>query len=146
MINKILVPVDGSAHSKKALEFACELAKMFESSLHLLHVVQPPISTQTIGIGTSVVTTEFRREDLEEIGGSMIEAARLIAIAHGCKNIETQIEAGSPARHILDSAKKHNADLIVMGSRGLTDIAGLLLGSVSHNVTHLAECSCVTIR
>ena len=146
MINKILVPVDGSAHSKKALEFACELAKRFESELLLLHVVQPPISTQTMGVDASVVTTEFRRQDLEEIGRNMIEAAKQITGDHGCKNVETQIEAGSPAQHILDSAKKHNVDLIVMGSRGLTDIAGLLLGSVSHKVTHLAECSCVTIR
>ena len=146
MIKKILVPVDGSVHSKKALEFACELAKKFESELHLLHVVQPPISTQTMGVGTSVVTTEFRRQDLEEIGRNVITAAKQIASDHDCKNVETQIEAGLPAHHILDSAKKHNADLIVMGSRGLTDIAGLLLGSVSHKVTHLAECSCVTIR
>ena len=62
MINKILVPVDGSAHSKKALEFACELAKKFESELLLLHVVQPPISTQTMGVDASIVTTEFRRQ------------------------------------------------------------------------------------
>ena len=146
MINKILVPVDGSAHSKKALEFACELALKFDSHLHVLHVVQPPISTQTIGIGASVVTTEFRREDLDEIGSSMIDAARQITFDHGCKQVDTQIEAGSPAKHIIDCENKNNIDLIVMGSRGLTDIAGLLLGSVSHKVTHLAECSCVTIR
>ena len=146
MIKKILVPVDGSEHSKKALEFACELAKKFESELHLLHVVQPPISTQTMAVGGSAVTTEVSREDLEEIGRNMIEAAIQITSNHDCTKVETQIEAGPPAQHILDAAKKHDADLIVMGSRGLSDIAGLLLGSVSHKVTHLAECSCVTIR
>lgn len=146
MIKKILVPVDGSVHSKKALEFACELAKKFESELHLLHVVQPPISTQTMAVGGSAVTTEVSREDLEEIGRNMIEAAMQITSNHDCTKVETHIEAGPPAQHILDAAKKHDADLIVMGSRGLSDIAGLLLGSVSHKVTHLAECSCVTIR
>ena len=146
MIKKILVPVDGSAHSKKALEFACELAKKFESELRLLHVVQPPISTQTMAVGGSAVTTEVSREDLKEIGRNMIEAAKQVASNHDCTKVETQIEAGLPAHHILDAAKKHDADLIVMGSRGLSDIAGLLLGSVSHKVTHLAECSCLTIR
>jgi nucleotide-binding universal stress UspA family protein len=146
MINKILVPVDGSAHSKKALEFACELAKKFDSQLHLLHVVQPPISTQTISIGEPAIRTSFRHRDLEEIGHNLMEAAMQIATDHDCINVKTQIEAGLPAHQIIDNAKKHDASLIIMGSRGLTDLAGLLQGSVSHKVTHLAECSCLTIR
>ena len=146
MINKILVPLDGSAHSKKALEFACELAKKFDSQLHLLHVVQPPVSTQTIGIGASAIRTNFFQKDLDEIGRNLIEAAKQIAIDHDCNNVETQIEAGLPAHQIIDKARKHNVNLIIMGSRGLTDLSGLLQGSVSHKVTHLAECSCLTIR
>lgn len=146
MINKILVPVDGSEHSKKALEFACELAKKFETQLHLLHVIQPPIRTQTMVVGISSVTTELSQKEINKIGSDLMQAARRIADDHDCTEVETQIEAGSPAQHILESADRHNADLIVMGSRGLSDIAGLLLGSVSHKVTHLAECTCVTIR
>ena len=146
MINKILVPLDGSAHSKKALEFACELAKKFDSQLHLLHVVQPPISTQTVGIGESAIRTNFRHRDLEEIGRNLMEAAKQITLDHDCKFVETQIEAGLPAHQIIDNAKKLDANLIIMGSRGLTDLAGLLQGSVSHKVSHLAECSCLTIR
>lgn len=146
MINKILVPLDGSAHSKKALEFACELAKKFDSQLHLLHVVQPPISTQTIGIGAPSITTSFGHRDLEEIGRNLIEAAMQITADHDCSNVETQIEAGLPAHQIIDNARKHDVNLIIMGSRGLTDLTGLLQGSVSHKVTHLAECSCLTIR
>lgn len=146
MISKILVPVDGSAHSKKALEFACELAKKFETQLHLLHVVQLPMRTQTMAVGISSVTNEVSRKDLDKIGHNLIEAARQLVYDHECTRVITQVEAGSPAEHIIASAKKHDADLIVMGSRGLSDIAGLLLGSVSHKVTHLAECTCVTIR
>ena len=146
MINKILVPLDGSAHSKKALEFACELAKKFDSQLHLLHVVQPPVSTQTIGIGASAIRTNFFQKDLDELGRNLIEAAKQIAIDHDCNNVETQIEAGLPAHQIIDNARKHDVNLIIMGSRGLTDLTGLLEGSVSHKVTHLAECSCLTIR
>jgi nucleotide-binding universal stress UspA family protein len=146
MISKILVPIDGSTHSKKALEFACELAKKFETQLHLLHVIQPPIRTQTMAVGMSSVTNEVSRKELDEIGRNLIGAARQLANDHECTEVITQVEAGSPAEHIIESAKKNHADLIVMGSRGLSDIAGLLLGSVSHKVTHLAECNCVTIR
>ncbi len=124
MINKILVPLDGSAHSKKALEFACELAKKFDSQLHLLHVVQPPISTQTVGIGESAIRTNFRHRDLEEIGRNLIEAAKQIATDHDCKNVETQIEAGLPVHQIIENAKKHDANLIIMGSRGIPILPG----------------------
>jgi nucleotide-binding universal stress UspA family protein len=146
MIKKILVPVDGSEHSKKALEFACELAKKFNAQLHLLHVVQPPIRTQTVAAGIISATSELSRKNLNEIGRSLMQAARKLVDDHDCTQAETQIEAGLPAHHILKSAAGHDVDMIVMGSRGLSDIAGLVLGSVSHKVTHMAECTCVTIR
>ena len=53
---------------------------------------------------------------------------------------------GDPAGRILDTAKNGGADLIVLGSRGLTDVASLLLGSVSHKVLHLAPCACLMVK
>ena len=57
-----------------------------------------------------------------------------------------QIEVGDPAAAILEVAKGRKADLIVMGSRGLGDLQGLLLGSVSHKVGHLADRTCITVK
>ncbi|MEE8536041.1 MAG: universal stress protein, partial [Kiloniellales bacterium] len=64
----------------------------------------------------------------------------------GVEKIQRTLEDGDPAKAILDCAKRVEANLIVMGSRGLNDLKGLLVGSVSHKVSHLAECTCVTVR
>ena len=56
------------------------------------------------------------------------------------------LAAGDPAKEILNIANEEHADIIVMGRRGLGDLAGLLLGSVSHKVAHLAECACLTVK
>ena len=61
-------------------------------------------------------------------------------------SVRTVVHEGDPASAILAVAKEADADLIVMGRRGLGDLAGLLLGSVSQKVTHLAECACLTVR
>ena len=55
-------------------------------------------------------------------------------------------EYGDPAERILDCAKREHVDMIVMGTRGLSDLKGLLMGSVSHKVSHLADCACVTVK
>jgi len=59
---------------------------------------------------------------------------------------EAIIKRGQPARSIVEFAKDRGIDVIVMGSRGTGDMEGLLLGSVSHKVTSLAPCTCVTVK
>ena len=60
--------------------------------------------------------------------------------------MRTLLEDGDPASTILRVAKGLDADMIVLGSRGLGDAKGLLLGSVSHKVAHFAECTCVSVK
>ena len=62
------------------------------------------------------------------------------------QKIETALEDGDPAEANLRVAKGRGVDMVVLGSRGLSDAKGLLLGSVSHKVAHLAECTCVTVK
>jgi nucleotide-binding universal stress UspA family protein len=62
------------------------------------------------------------------------------------QSVRTVTRAGDPAKEILKVANEENADLIVMGRRGRGDVAGLLLGSISHKVSHLAECACLTVK
>jgi nucleotide-binding universal stress UspA family protein len=62
------------------------------------------------------------------------------------QTIRTVTRAGDPAKEILSVANEENADIIVMGRRGLGDLAGLLLGSVSRKVSHLGECACLTVK
>lgn len=146
MIKNILVPIDGSGHSKKALELACDLAARYQAGLHLLHVVQPAAEAQTMALGAAAVTLESSRQELQEAGARVVDAARQYAESHGCGQVDTDLADGPPAKRILERARDLEADMIVMGSRGLSDIAGLLVGSVSHKVSHLAECTCVTVR
>lgn len=146
MIKNILVPVDGSEYSKNALELACDLADKYDARMHLLHVILSPEAKHTLVLGGASVTVDASKEEIEQAGHKVIEAAKKIAAEHGRKDVETDVLGGPTAQRILEYAKNNDIDMIVMGSRGLSDISGLLVGSVSHKVSHLAKCTCVTVH
>ena len=146
MSKAILAPVDGSQNSKKALEFACEYASKFGASIHLLHVAQPLHNDKTLVLGAAAITVHASREELEAAGKQVIDAAKEVAAKHGCKDVTSQVEGGDPAQVIVQAAKARKADMIVMGTRGLSNLSELLMGSVSNKVTNLAPCTCVTVR
>lgn len=146
MINTILVAIDGSEHSQRALEWACDMAPRYDARLHVLHVPQAVGHDKTLVLGGAAITVKTSNEDVEKAGRSVIEAARKIMTDHGVENMTTEIGNGDPARRIVESAERLDADLIIMGRRGLTNFGGLLVGSVTHKVGHLAPCACLTIR
>jgi nucleotide-binding universal stress UspA family protein len=82
----------------------------------------------------------------EAMGKRLLNQARSVARDKGIRAVQTLLEDGDPANAILRLAKGLHVDVIFMGSRGLGDAKGLLLGSVSHKVTHLAECTCVSVK
>lgn len=150
MIRNILVPTDGSDHAIKAVAFAADLAKTYGARTILLHIVSD--------WGSERVPEELRRfSELEHVqmtehevrlstAREILNRAEAVAREHGTKNVESIIEDGRPAKAIVETAKTRGVDLIVMGSRGLGDAQSVLLGSVSHAVSHLAECTCVTVK
>lgn len=146
MIESILIPVDGSEPSKKALDFACQLALKFNADLSLLYVVETPNNDQYLYMGTARVAIPGAEEDILKTGQSVIDAATVIANKIGCEIKNKEVVSGSAAKTILEYADNHTIDTIVMGSRGLGNVAGLLLGSVSHKVAHLTNCTCITVR
>ncbi|MCP5152895.1 MAG: universal stress protein [Ectothiorhodospiraceae bacterium] len=146
MSKTILVPIDGSEHSRKALELACELGTKLGASLHLLHVAQSLHEGKTLVLGAAAVTVHAPLSELEKAGEQVIQAATRFAREHGVDAVETEITTGDPAKRIVEAARAEKADMVVMGSRGLSDLSGLMLGSVSHKVSHLAPCTCVTVR
>ena len=146
MIKKILVPVDGSEYSKKALEFACEIASGFSSELYLLNVREGVATERTMVMGSSHVTVPLDQDDAISAGRTVTAAATEIVEKQGLDVAGSEVVVGSAANEILEFADRHNIDGIVMGSRGLSDFKGLLLGSVSHKVGHLAKCTCITVR
>ncbi len=80
------------------------------------------------------------------IGENLMEAAQLDAKANGVNDVETIMEVGNPATVIIDIAKSRGADLIVVGSRGRSDLKALFLGSVSHKVANLADVNVITVK
>lgn len=146
MIKHVLVPVDGSAYSKKALELGCDLADKYEAQLTILNVTYDSSHDQTMVLGSAAVTYQVDQEELDEAGRQILQASSDLAKEKGCASVKTCLRQGSPVKEILDCCKEESADMIVLGSRGLSDIAGLFLGSVSHKVNHLAECTCITVR
>lgn len=146
MLQKILVAVDGSEYSKKALEFASELAQKFDASLHIVHVPQGSAADRVMVLGGASIMIHAGREQIENAGRTLIDAASEIAGENLRDKVTTELRGGDPAAEIVASAKENEADCIVIGSRGLGDFGSLLLGSVSHKVNHSAPCTCITVH
>jgi len=143
---KILIPIDGSLHSKKALEFGADLALRYTAKLCILHVLHESPGSDTISLGAASVTVEASQENLDKSAHGLMEKAKKVATDMGCSDVETIARGGHPSQQIVRCASKKGIDVIVLGSRGLSDIKGLLLGSVSHQVNNLAECTVITVR
>jgi nucleotide-binding universal stress UspA family protein len=139
---KILVPIDFSEHSSAALENAVELAKVFGSKLHLLHCypIQPGgISPYGIVIPSSYVA-ELRKAATKQL--AEWQAKRVPAgIA-----VESSTSSEAPAEAVLQTAKQIGADLIVIGTRGLTGLKHVMLGSVAERTVRLATCPVLTVH
>lgn len=100
-------------------------------------------------LGTGAFSTrqeELSRDAIEAFGRQILAGANETAKKTGVTEVRTIAQDGDPARAILDCAKREKPDMIVLGRRGLSDLQGLLMGSVSHKVSHLADCACLTVR
>ena len=147
MFDKILCAVDGSDHSLKAARLACELAAKHDGQITFLTVSKP-----------FKVTDEVRRYiEVEHLAGEpqyvldryteeVIQKAKDTARDAGVPNVKSSVKTGHPARTIVSFAERDGFDTIVMGSRGLGDLEGLLLGSVAHKVASLATCTVITVK
>lgn len=146
MFKTLLVPVDGSESAEKALQVACKLAQQDQARLFILHITEQVPHQTTLAWGAGAVSMDTSREETEQAGRKVIEGARRAAGENGIAVVDAEIQQGRPARVILERAEALKIDAIVMGSRGLSNIASLVVGSVSHKVTHSAECTVITVH
>ena len=130
---KILNPVDGSSHSINSTRYAIDLAKKFESNILLLHChARFPVVLSEPYFQQAIDEIMKSSEDLVKPFEEMLKKAGV--------SYETRILEGTPGTHIAEVARIEKMDLIVMGSRGVSDLAGLFLGSVAHQVLNKSEC------
>jgi nucleotide-binding universal stress UspA family protein len=143
-IHRILVPIDFSEHSQHALDAAIGLAKSFGAELHLLHCFQP-YPTGTVAPSYGVVVPDTYERAVREATTAQLSRWRDKASAQGVR-VEKHISAGFPSHGIIALAEELPADLIVIGTRGLTGIRHVLLGSVAERTVRLAPCPVLTVK
>jgi len=141
-IKTILVPTDFSEHADKAIETAEILAKPLSAKLHLLHVLHLPV--QAVTPEMAVVPVGFW-QDLRAYAERKLDESRVKVEKQGLR-CTTEIIEDIPGFAIAAAAKRANADLIVMGSRGLTGLKHALLGSVAERTVRTAECPVLTVK
>lgn len=138
-IRLILVPVDFSAHSQQALEFAIGLARRLNAKLRLFHAWHLPI-----GVDYDLSLPGDLLPAVRNAAATRLEEVVGKATAEGVE-ATGEIAEGPAARAIADEAKRTGADLIVMGTHGRTGITHALLGSVAERTLRLAPCSVLTV-
>lgn len=146
MFRKLLVPVDGSDGALKAAKVAGEIAQKFGSRVTLLHVADlPDTAMAAAGMAGMIWTGQVADEASEQAGREALAAARQ-AVALAADRVDEEIVAGHPADTIARRAREGRFDLIVMGSRGLSEVGSIFLGSVSDKVSHHAPCPVLIVR
>jgi nucleotide-binding universal stress UspA family protein len=145
MFKKILIPVDGSEGSWRALEQAVVLGEKFESTIIVANVIQPYNNAALLAIPLDHSTVQQGNSELEKIGDKVLEMAQE-KMANYPHAVEYSLEVGHPSERIIALSKKTECDAIVLGSRGLSGIAEFFLGSVSSKVAQYASVPVLIVK
>ncbi len=174
MFKSIVVAFDGSVHSSKALETGASLAGQLKIPLGIIYVIDAshmripdemremgeiehiiePMPSMRVNlenapenlVSTMVRASTDSEKAMFQYADFLAQEARASAKNHGAEDVEARAVLGDPAEEIVAFARDRNADLIICGSRGFGRLKSLLLGSTSHKITQLAECSCLTVK
>ncbi len=143
---KVLVPVDFSETSKRAMAWAFDYAQRAPCELHLLHVVDRHVSLSDLrerGI-------ESLRSELEGVNQSAEDELAKMAPDSAAREqigaLHHHVATGKPADEILRVARELCPDMIVMGTHGLTGVERMLMGSVAERVVRRAPCTVVCVK
>ena len=138
MTKQILVPVDGSEGSDRAVAQAITMAEVCDAKLNFLYVA----NINQLAINACL--SDAILEAVTKAGNVILD--RAMALVPSGIEKEAFSETGSPAVVILDFAASNDMDLIVMGSRGLGIVKGVLLGSVSQYIVEQAKCPVLVVK
>lgn len=139
IFSKILIPVDDSRHSESAVSYGSSLAELSGAKVILLHCHRP--------VPTGLGEPNFQKaiDNATRESYAILEKHSATLTARKIKYSE-KIIGGSIAKTIKSVAEAEDCDLIVMGSKGKSDLEGLVVGSVTHKVLHIAPCPVLVIK
>jgi nucleotide-binding universal stress UspA family protein len=138
MYERLLVAVDHSKVTERVLSAARDLASLSGGEVWVLHLREREVMPRA-----GLIETESADEAQAEVDAAAEELTKAGITAHG---IVRSTVYGYAAREIVDDAKKLDVSVIIMGSRGRGDLAGLVLGSTAHKVIHLADRPVLVVR
>jgi nucleotide-binding universal stress UspA family protein len=143
-LRRILVPIDFSAHSMQALDYAAGLSEPFGAQLAVLFVVEPIYYAVPDFAGATAAMGGL----LEEQKRSGREQLRRLERRYEKRGIALRalLQTGSPAQAIVDAAAQLKVDMIVMSTHGRTGVSHLLMGSVAERVVRTAACPVLTVH
>jgi nucleotide-binding universal stress UspA family protein len=137
MFKHILVAIDGSPYSQEALPAGIEMAKKFDGEILVLHASEHDR-------GRAVVYTLETPAGATALVADAVKKLQDAGVA--AKGQLVDVAAGHVAKAIVETAEANGIDLIVMGSRGLSDVQGMMLGSVTHKVMQMAVIPVLVVR
>ena len=141
--SKILCPVDFSEYSDYALDYALDLAKMFDAHLQLLHVIEVPFLPSYVMAGVPDLSMPV--EQIEE-GARRGMQETLEKCRQKWQKIEGDVRAGTTFLEIISCAREMDADLIVIGTHGRSGLSHMIIGSVAEKVVRKAPCPVLSVK
>lgn len=138
MYERLLVAIDHSEATERVLDAARNLASLSQAEVWVLHLREREVLPRA-----GVIPTESKDEARAEVEAAVEKLVKAGINAHG--EVRNTV-FGYAARDIVDDAQEHDVSVIVMGSRGRGDLAGLVLGSTAHKVIHLADRPVLVVR
>jgi universal stress protein A len=147
-LEKILVPVDFSEYSQKAVRYGVELAKDRKASLTLLHVINQRIIDAVHELSVKGYKGDFVEVMRKMVSEREAELQQMVPQdwREGLTELNFEIRKGRPSEEVIKYAKEHGMDLIVVGTHGRSALASALLGSVANTVVLRAPCPVLVVR
>jgi nucleotide-binding universal stress UspA family protein len=143
---RIVVAFDGSKDSVKAVQLACSIASKYQSNVTIVHVYSSPMIVFSAGAGMPMPDYKDLEDAAKETGQKVLSQGVQVASQAGVKADGELLEAQSVVEALVDFSKNDNADLVVVGTRGMTGFKKLILGSVSSGLVGHAHCPVLVVR
>lgn len=141
-IKRILVPLDFSVNSNRALDYALGVAQKFDAAIHLVHVCEVPSMMTASMDAYAIAYTDWSQRLGEEAEAQLLKAASRVTDLR----VTTEVLFGNPAPAIIEAATTNQADLIVMGTHGHGAVMHMVMGNVAERVVRAAPCPVLTVR